>query len=325
MKGIMKSQFYTHSFSKSLQVVLLILLALGTTTGYVGAQSNINPIDSNNNSIESPYKLTIFVVPSTEWLGWNSPLELMKNTAWNKIFPVFPKKKKRAIGHVFVELTDGNFRFFGGMTTQGGNHQMNKVMKEGYNLGILFAAFPGALDCPKKLQVELEKRCEDGEIAFMTFKLHKANFDRLKEYVEEYKQREYHLIYNGKNQPRRGQGAGCSAFGISFLEVAGLLQDDWKEEWTMAVRVPKHLVGGPSTGQKVPVLSMLFANRWANENEPHLVLELYEPYLIYEWIVNQTEQKNKPSNMKNSMNQKAVGLSFDYSQVLPPSEPIFLD
>src|SRR5690606_6399526 len=106
-------------------------------------------------SIESPYQLTIYVVPSTEWLGWDSPLTLMKKTAWNKIVPVFPKKKKRAIGHVFVELTDGNYRFFGGMTTQAGNHQMNKVVKEGYNLGILFAEFPGALDCPEKLQIEL--------------------------------------------------------------------------------------------------------------------------------------------------------------------------
>ncbi|MBK7427799.1 MAG: hypothetical protein IPI60_12600 [Saprospiraceae bacterium] len=321
----MKTQFYTQTFSKSLKVAALIVLSFSTAISNISAQSNINQLDSSLSTNESPYQLTIYVVPSTEWLGWNSPLALMKNTAWNKIFPVFPKKKKRAIGHVFVELTDGNYRFFGGMTTQGGNHQMNKVMKEGYNLGILFAEFPGALDCPKKLQIELDKRCEDGEIAFMTFKLHKDNFERLKEYVEQYKQREYHLIYNGKNQPRRGQGAGCSAFGISCLEVAGLLQADWKEEWTMAVRVPAHLVGGPSTGQKVPVLSMLFANRWANEDEPHLVLELYEPYLIHEWIVNQTKQTNKPSNMKTSMNEKALGLSFDYTQVLPPSDPIFLD
>lgn len=321
----MKTQFYTQSIIKTLQVVAIFIISFGTIQSYAAVNPSPDQIATLQDTTDSPYELTIYVVPSTEWLGWDSPLALMKNTAWNKIFPVFPKKKKRAIGHVFVELTDGNYRFFGGMTTQAGNHQVNKVVNEGYNLGILFADFPGALDCPQKLQTELDQRCEDGEIAFMKFKLHKANFDRLKEYVETYQEREYHLIYNGKNQPRKGEGAGCSAFGISFLEVAGLLSDEWKEEWTMRVRVPQHLVGGPTTGQKVPILSMLFAHRWAKEHEPHVVLELYEPYLIYDWIIMQADQTKKPSNMNTINNAKAIGLSFDYSQILPPAEPIFLD
>lgn len=321
----MKALFYTQRLIKLSQVVAIVVV-----TFLSGKSYSIANVASDNSNIlsdtsESPYKLTIYVVPSTEWLGWNSPVELMKNTAWNKVFPVFPKKKKRAIGHVFVELTDGDYRFFGGMTTQAGNHQMNKVVKEGYNLGVLFAEFPGALDCPVKLQEELIKRCEDGEIAFMTFSLHRSNFNRLREYVETYQQRDYHLIYNGSNQPRKGEGAGCSAFGVSFLEVAGLLKEEWKEEWTMKVRVPEHLVGGPKTGQKVPVISMLFANRWAKEHEPHLVLELYEPFLIYEWIVFIAEENNKPSNVKAVNREKAIGLNFDYSMMLPPAEPIFLD
>lgn len=321
----MKAPSYTQRHLKLSQVVAIIVFSFVACTTYAG--SNVKLIESaiHGDTTDSPYRLTIYVVPSTEWLGWNSPAELMKNTAWNKVFPVFPKKKKRAIGHVFVELTDGSYRFFGGMTTQAGNHQINKVVKEGYNLGVLFAEFPGALDCPDKLQDELIQRCEDGEIAFMTFSLHRSNFDRLREYIDTYQQREYHLIYNGNNQPRKGEGAGCSAFGISFLEVAGLLKEDWKEEWTMKVRVPKHLVGGPKTGQNVSVISMLFANRWAKEHEPHLVLELYEPFLIYEWIVFNAESTKQLTDMKAVHKEKAIGLSFDYSMILPPSEPIFLD
>ena len=46
------------------------------------------------------------------------------------------------------------------------------------------------------------------------------------EYFHEYRDRGYAQNYGLPLRPRYGEGAGCSAFAVSFLDVAGLLASD---------------------------------------------------------------------------------------------------
>ena len=146
------------------------------------------------------------------------------------------------------------------------------------------------------------------------------------QYLQEYKQKGYHLSYNGLNKPREGLGAGCSAFALSFLEVGGLDSLLPVQEWQVKVRVPGRLLGGGKLfGRSVQFFKLLLAGHWASkEGGAGRDLMLYEPTKLYNWIMNKhnTLQTDSPVKTKKG---SAPGLVIDCSKLPPPDEPIWND
>lgn len=273
------------------------------------------------------FELTLFSMPSPREIDWSKPASLARTAITNRL-TLQHFKHKHAIGHVFVELTDGGQRrFLGGMIPAPDAGMGDLVLKQGYGLGILFTPVKGQFDSPEGLEGELKDRYKSGRIAFIRFELSAATFERLWQYVQGYRERGYDKIYNGLNQPRAGKGAGCSAFGVSFLEVAGLLHPVWEKVWKINVRIPREFVGGPMTGAKVPLTRVLGAKRWAEEDEPHFVLSMYEPYKIWQWVGDTwRKEQQAPSNRVSLLKRgKALGLNYDVRHVKVPAEPIFIE
>lgn len=271
-------------------------------------------------------ELTLYSMPSPREINWESPKGLTVTSLTNRL--TFQHiKAKHAIGHVFISLTHkekDEFVMTGSAPTKDSGMQ-NMVLKEGYGLGILFADIKGALESSEKLLGELPARAKSGRISFIKFKLSESNYARLKTYLNEYRRRGYGNIYNGLNLPREGKGAGCSAFGVAFLEVAGLMHPVWEKEWPIQVRIPLELIGGPLTGKKVPVTKAMKIKRWATEKEPHRTLKLYEPFKIHEWIVREWNRENKSPSGKVKLLKEgnALGLEYNCTHVQAPEEPIF--
>ena len=269
-------------------------------------------------------ELTLYSMPSPREIDWSSPMSLARGSLLNRL-TFHHVKHKHAIGHVFIELRDKNGAVFTGSVPAKENSSQRWVLKEGYGLGILFAPIEGALDSSEGLQAELVDRYQSGRIGFIRFLLNQQTYDRLQTYFKDYQARGFNKIYNGLNRPREGLGAGCSAFGISFLEVAGLMHPVWKKLWPIEVRIPTKLIGGPITRQKVPLTKVLSVFRWARPDEPHQVLTLYEPYKIWDWIVKTwNQEKAQPTHKVGLMLRgKAKGLVYDCRHLPCPTEPIF--
>lgn len=277
-------------------------------------------------SMASAQELTLFSMPSPREINWKTPRGMTLTSLTNRL--TFKHvKTKHAIGHVFISLShEGRDEFeMTGSAPIKDSGMENMVLKEGYGLGILFADIKGALEPAEKLLKELPDRAKSGRIAFIRFLLSEETYARLKTYLKEYRSRGYGNIYNGLNLPREGKGSGCSAFGVSFLEVAGLMHPVWEKEWPIQVRIPMDLIGGPLTGKKVSVMKALKIGRWAREDEPHRVLKLFEPYKIYEWIHQEWAKENqkKTGKVKLFKEQKALGLEYDCRYLPTPTEPIF--
>ena len=293
---------------KKIKFVFLVFLAL-IIAGSAGAQ-----------------ELTLYSMPSPSKINWSTPRGLLTSAITNNL-TLKHWKHKHPIGHVFIQLSHKEKKelLLTGSVPRPEDDSSKKVMKQGYGLGILFTDMLGELEKTEKLQAEIPARFESGRIAYIRFKLSEANYDRLKKYLNIYKKRGYGNIYNGLNLPREGLGAGCSIFGISFLEVGGLMHPVWREKWPVTVRIPTELIGGPSTGNKVSIWKLTRATRWAKESEPHRVLSLYEPYYIYEWILAEWKKENvdKTGNVKLLKKGKAFGLEYDCTHIAPPEEPIF--
>jgi hypothetical protein len=274
-------------------------------------------------------ELTLYSMCPPRSMNWSSPRSLLFATAGNKL-TFQHMKHKHSIGHVFIELKNGEERMLTGSVPTGDSNARNKQMlfKEGAGLGILFADMPGCLEPSEGLLSELPDRYESGRVAFVVFKISQATYDRLKAFIKEYKERGYDQIYNGLNEPRRGLGAGCGTFGMACLEIAGLLHPTWQKIWYRHIDIAERLIGGKlGGGKKVAITSVLLAGRWNRDEEPVRRLDLCDPDLVYKWINGVYDQQvDNPQRQIGVVKRgKAKGLVYDCRHVKTPTEPIFQD
>lgn len=279
----------------------------------------------------SAQELTLYTMCPPRSLNWKSPRSLTFGTVGNQLTFIH-RQHKHAIGHVFVELKGESEREMAGSVPTGNTPEDREmILKKGFCMSILFADIKGRLETAADLDPQIPERYKSGRIAFITFKLSKSTYERVKTYIHEYRARGYDRIYNGLNRPREGLGAGCSAFGISCIEIAGLLHPVWQDVWARHVKVPMALMGGPRGGnKKVSILKVLGWNRWADESEEGRRLDLYDPDLIYKWIAEtwkkESEKTSSSTETKVTLVKrgKALGLVYDCTHVPTPTEPIFL-
>jgi hypothetical protein len=286
----------------------------------------------------SAQELTLYTFPPPRDLNWKSPQSLAFCAAVGNRLVVTHLKHKHTFGHVFIELKgDGYHELTGSTTAPDAPADAEMITKHGHGLGVFFAPLKGALDPKEGLEKELVERYKSGRVAFIRFKLNPTTFERLKTFLREYKERGYNNIYNGTNEPRKGKGAGCSIFGIAFLELAGFLHPVWVREWVRERLIPREFIGGPITGNRVSLKQTLIDSRWAKPSEPHMVLRLYDPELMFKWIreawkmehhkalhANPNETVSvKPGEASRDKRGNAFGLVYDCRHVLTPTDPIW--
>lgn len=296
----------------ALLIYLKIFLAVFTATVHAG-----------------DYHLTIYTIPSKTQIDFSTP-RLMAWTAFGNALTMHFSQRKHAMGHVYIELGGPEFSTYAESTKERLFASSGKVLSEGYGLGILFKGIEGKLEYDKVVTQDLPMYYHNGGVAFIKALISEEIYNRLIYYLEEYHQRGYGKIYNGLNRPREGLGAGCTAFGMSFFEVAGIVQPEWEESWTVNIRVPEELIGGPLTGNHVPLEDVFSAGRWAEPEEPHMIFSIVDPYLIFEWIQERWEALTALASDPNDqkvipvIREKARGLIFDFRSAPVPDEPVFL-
>lgn len=268
--------------------------------------------------------ITIYSIPSPKGINWKSPNGLVFSYVSNIFCSSRYRKNKHPIGHMMVELKDSSRHALVGVTSIAGSGMSKKVILKGYGLGILFTTINGKLEEEDKNIPQVQQRCETGDIAFITYKIDQLVFNRLWQYLQEYKEKGYPRFYNGWNKPREGLGAGCSAFAVSFLEIGGLSHVLPANEWCVEVAVPRRLIGGRVVASYVQLIKLLFAKRWAaNSNTTCMPLSLYEPTLLYNWIKKTHGSAITMETIQKTSIGKAPGLIIDCSHIRPPDEPIW--
>lgn len=287
------------------------------------------------------HEFILYAFPPAVPLDWSSPLKLAYGAGLKGRFVFEHGKNKHTIGHCFMELKspDGDRELTGSTTAADAPSDSDFITKHGYGLGVLFAPMKGALDSTEKLDGELIDRYKTGKVTFVRFIINKQAYDRMKQYIDEYREKGYDSIYNGTNEPRKGKGAGCSAFAVSFLDVCGYIDPYFTKNWVRRVKMPRHLVGGPITGNKVSLAKVLTKARWAKEGEDYIPLEMWDPQLMYEWVQKVVRIANKLHAEEGNHDKlkilgrkirfikrgKAIGLYVDIRDVPPATDPIWQD
>jgi hypothetical protein len=260
-------------------------------------------------------ELTLYAIPSPRGMDWSTPRSLLISSALNRL-----SFKSRFMGHVFVELKCQEDYQLTGMV---GKHfdYLRQLLIEGRGLAIFYHSFAGRLELQPDVEQEIKELAAIDRINFVRFKLNQDNCQRLSTYLKEYRQLNVGRYYGLANRPLYGEGAGCTAFGVSFLAAAGILDQEFVERWSQTVNIPLKYSGPPLRDEKVNLLRLLFAWQWASEEEAHQKLHFWDPDRMYQWIAARLAQPGPGLNVVNSLGAK--GLEIDKSHFPAPAEPIW--
>ncbi|MFZ4715641.1 MAG: hypothetical protein ACOYL6_18100 [Bacteriovoracaceae bacterium] len=264
--------------------------------------------------------LTLYTIRSPKGIDWSSPKRLAK-TIVNNYLGI----KRDRIGHVQVELSCQNEkRILSGMNVKS-FFDKNPLETLNLGLGFLFENFPGKLETEKESASTLKDKAKQGLLTHITFEINENSCFRLKNFFEDYKEAGHFKNYGLPNRPRFGEGGGCSAFGIAFMDLAGLLEQKYYDSWMLEKRAPMNLIGGDLTGERVSLVKLLTLkssqDHWANENQAHHVIQFWSPDHMYNWIKGKLQQPD--SDMAIVEKYGVKGLYINKESVPTPTDPIW--
>lgn len=277
--------------------------------------------------------LTIYAIPSPRGIDWRTPKSLIWTTLSNQAV-----NESHQIGHANVQVKcdrhqgdNEDFEFLSGMTTDQNDPSEDMIRRDGFGLGILFATLPGRLESNAEVTRDLNNRFSNGKVSFLQFKINAETCSRLAQYADDYQRYAFDQFYGLANRPRYGEGAGCTAFAASFLDLAGLHTTKLQSGWVKNRLVPRDLVGGPQTGAHVPLLKLLRPlrrSRWAAPQEPNFKIDFYDPDALHESISRAWTENRDPVQLttsgKRSRIKSAKGFMYDATGIETPTDPIWL-
>jgi hypothetical protein len=310
---------------------LLFIKLLFIYAALASGQSGITESDTSKANLN---QLTIYVIRSKVKYDWSSPHSLYKSYMKNASKNIF-SRKNYLLGHAFIDLQTVacGERIFTGMRSSSKNEMEEMVFKEHYGLSVLGADIEGRLETEDELQNKLERFSRTGQLAFLVLWISDAAAKRLTEFYKSYKsgiemEGSPGARYGGAFWPRyKGEGAGCSAFAISFLDLAGILREEF-DQWLVKIDIPMRLIGGPyNNNNEVYLKDIRKQKSWTDSDERYEHLELFDPTLMYEWINNAHNSESiddsvrvVPLNLNHSM-----GIRIDDRKVpVPEEDSIFI-
>ncbi len=278
-------------------------------------------------STTSEYTLTVYVYPSPYGIDWSSPKNLTRTAIRNQF-----NRIGRSIGHIHIEIKSPQKQILTGMIQKSKIEERKLLFLDQIGFGILLHSFKGALETTEDILKELERRkTKIGKLSFIRFLISKNTFDRLEQYLNEYKNTDLH--YGLPNRPRYLEGAGCTAYATSFLEVGGILLDELKTHWANQVRIPVSLLGGRyhPENKKCPLWKLaLLSNsvKWAGIGEKQETVHFWDPDRMHSWIIEkwnsiQSSSEFVATEFVVTQDGLAKGLVFDATQYPTPVEPIW--
>jgi len=279
----------------------------------------------------TPDEFVLYLFPAPVKIEYDSPRALMTDFIRGVLGFTKSSGDKHVIGHAFVRLRSSSREILTGQTTISNTEEKAVVCKFHYGLGYFGTAFKGKLNSAVKLEGELQDRNRTGEMSYIRFLLSPETSARMMRYFESYCDHGYYRWWGEANRPRYGEGSACGSFGVSFLDVGGLLEDEYIRRWTVRFRIPVRFFGGPLFSNKVGLVSLLarniFTSSWASEEEPHVPCMLWDPTMIHDWILNTWNRVHQgvPSKYKTDTIHQARGLVVDCHDVPTPTDSFFKD
>ncbi|WP_413944698.1 hypothetical protein [Bdellovibrio sp. HCB-162] len=248
-------------------------------------------------------ELELIFYRAPEPLNWETPGSLVRSAYRNMKARVNGHSYPHAISHVNVRLQCGNEpSIYRGMTSVRSN--LSYVWDFAFK-GVALDAFmmnvKGRSYTEEEVLSWLGTLKQQGYVRSLKLILNSDQCARVQRYIHLYEELRLNEVYGGlRSLPHYGQGAGCSAYAVSFLQILDFFPPSLDQSWKRKLKVPLELLSSKTRSARIGFFGYLRGKDrpWASDKEPHTVLEFWDPDLMYAWVGNIIrEKKNFPTNM----------------------------
>lgn len=292
----------------------------------------------NHQADTALYRLTLYVMKSIKPIIWDSPASLIKSVKKGYVSQIC-RRNQYLLGHLVVKLEAPESRHpvYTGMASSSKKEKRKLVMKEKVGLGILGAGMQGHLETGDTVTAKLKKYARMGKVAFIRYLISEEAFSRISVFLDEFRGHQAggfspSSVYGGIFWPRyENEGAGCTAYGMAILDLAGILGEEQKN-WKVDVNIPVNLIGGAfNDGAKVRTKSIRHTGSWyagsADSLGAFIPFGIYDPGFMYDWVMKKREAAGDhvAGGYIPVMEQNIPGVISDRRSIRPPAgEPVFL-
>ena len=281
--------------------------------------------------------LIIYAIPAPSstlnpgGLSWSSPGDLVRGTLLNEAGGL-ALNFTRTIGHVAITVKCAatanapEAHYQSGMTNRDSDDFNDLVLKQQIGFGMLFDNVPGELETEARVQQTIDERKQSGLMRFVRFQIAEDVCRGLLGYAAAYQAENVQKNYGLEARPLYKEGAGCSAYGMSYLQLANLLEPRFVQGWSFSVRVPmwskplhQPLIGGTKNPRvRVPIQRLAALSQpWAAPDEEGIDLFGWDPTRMYKWLDARTTEALADGSEKVESMGNARGLVLDRRTVAP--------
>ena len=248
-------------------------------------------------------EITIYVITSVSPINWSNPSTLFKSSV-NCLFKSAIQKNYYMIGHTIARINSPlqPAPTYWAMCGDSNSDKVKLVLGKKVGLGVLGSTMSGHLESEKNIKRGLKLYSKRKKVAYIKFKINAQSNQRITQFMNYYEHKTHYSfapyqMYNGALWPRyENEGAGCSAFGISLLDVAEILPSE-SEQWIVDVNIPMNLIGGEfNNNKKVKFRDILKTKSWyigtGTIDVDYVNYKVYDPSLIFNWIISKRNQND---------------------------------
>lgn len=284
---------------------------------------------------DSTSELTIYTMPTLHPLDWSSPASLYKSMK-NCYLKTITQSDNYLLGHVAVKLKTPLLPkpLLVAQASASARERIDLVLNQKVGFGIMGITLKGRLETEAELNHKLNVYTKREKLAFIKYKISLKAAQRILDFLQHYSTKTNNNFapcdfYGGAFWPRyHNEGAGCSAFGITLLELANVLPPE-ANEWKIDVNIPMSIIGGEiNQYKKIRNRTIKKTNSWytgnGKANIDYIRYFVYEPSIMFDWILN--KRKSVDSIYKPITENGAPGLIVDASnQKIDDTEAIFVE
>lgn len=193
------------------------------------------------------------------------------------------------ISHVNVRLhcAGKSEKMLGSTGKQSNAEYLQKLLFEGAAMETIIENTQGGMYSTAQVRSLLPGLKARGWVHSLRYDISSSLCEHIDRYLIAYEVSGQNKIYGGlQTEPLQGLGAGCSAFGMSVLKVAGLYDRVFDQWFQRTLRIPHEIMNLSSAPARYNFYDLFFGNyrSWAEPHQPHVKITFWDPQLMYQWV-----------------------------------------
>lgn len=264
-------------------------------------------------------EMTLYAINSPVTLNWETPRSLLLSTVRSSVNPSRQGHSNHTIGHAYLGFKcEGEEEVLSGMTSGKGFSSRNNLFNEKHGLSVILQDNPGHFQLTEEVKKDVEFFSRiSNRMMVMKMDITEEQCQKMKSWHEEFKNRPVHIYGGIGRRPLTGEGSGCTAYTMSYLEAAQVDYDFFNNLFEQTIFIPNELLGG-DFGDRIVPLKAIMGNtkKLGVKADDTLEVKLYDPNRMYSWILARWFDVKNKKDSKDLENYEASISKFNSSSVL---------